>query len=179
LIFQHADAILQGKLLPLQSRDLQLVGKRAGLKGGYRIIQIAMFDLQQFYLLPDTVVVHGAPMDVQYVFKPDSPATSASPERKWSAAKWMLFRKTACGKHVLLSALALVSRNGSTLLAASKKEIAVSENHLSALRLKHAELEAQLELEETRPHPDDDLIHRLKKQKLQLKDAMTQEMASA
>ncbi|HMS20643.1 MAG TPA: YdcH family protein [Sphingorhabdus sp.] len=55
----------------------------------------------------------------------------------------------------------------------------MSENHLSALRLKHAELEAQLELEETRPHPDDDLIHRLKKQKLQLKDAMTQEMASA
>ena len=91
----------------------------------------------------------------------------------------MLFRKTACGKHVLFFFLALVSRNGSTLLATSKKEIAVSENHLSALRLKHAELEAQLEQEETRPHPDDDLIHRLKKQKLQIKDAMAQELASA
>lgn len=91
----------------------------------------------------------------------------------------MLFRKTACGKHVLFCFLALVSRNGSTLLATSKKEIAVSENHLSALRLKHAELEAQLEQEETRPHPDDDLIHRLKKQKLHLKDAMAQELASA
>ena len=91
----------------------------------------------------------------------------------------MLFRKTACGKHVLFFFLALVSRNGSTLLATSKKEIAVSENHLSALRLKHAELEAQLEQEETRPHPDDDLIHRLKKQKLHLKDAMAQELASA
>jgi hypothetical protein len=75
--------------------------------------------------------------------------------------------------------LALVSRNRSALLAASKKEIAVSENHLSALRLKHAELEAQLEKEEARPLPDEDLIHRIKKQKLQLKDAMAQELASA
>lgn len=55
----------------------------------------------------------------------------------------------------------------------------MSENHLSALRLKHAELETQLELEETRTFPDDDLIHRIKKQKLQLKDAMVQELASA
>jgi len=90
----------------------------------------------------------------------------------------MLFRKTGCGKHVLLSVLALVSRNESALRATSQKEIAVSENHLSALRLKHAELEAQLEKEETRPFPDDDLIHRIKKQKLQLKDAMAQELAS-
>ncbi len=55
----------------------------------------------------------------------------------------------------------------------------MSENHLSALRLKHAELEAQLEAEESRPYPDDDIIHRLKKQKLQLKDAMAQEHATA
>ncbi len=55
----------------------------------------------------------------------------------------------------------------------------MSENHLSALRLKHAELETQLEKEEARPFPDDDLIHRIKKQKLQIKDAMAQELASA
>jgi uncharacterized protein len=55
----------------------------------------------------------------------------------------------------------------------------VNKGHLSALQLKHAELEEQLELENARPHPDDDLIHRLKKQKLHLKDIMTQEMAAA
>lgn len=55
----------------------------------------------------------------------------------------------------------------------------MSENHLIALRQKHADLEKQLEIEENRPYPDDDLIHRLKKQKLALKDAMSQEMASA
>lgn len=49
---------------------------------------------------------------------------------------------------------------------------------MSALRQKHAELETQLEDEEARPYPDDELIHRIKKQKLQLKDAMAQEMAS-
>lgn len=55
----------------------------------------------------------------------------------------------------------------------------MSENHLSALRLKHAELETQLETEEARTFPDDDLIHRIKKQKLQIKDALAQELTSA
>jgi hypothetical protein len=55
----------------------------------------------------------------------------------------------------------------------------VNKGHLSALQLKHAELEEQLELENNRPFPDDDLIHRLKKQKLHLKDVMTQELTSA
>jgi hypothetical protein len=50
---------------------------------------------------------------------------------------------------------------------------------MSALQLKHAELEGQLELENARPLPDDDLIHRLKKQKLLIKDILTQELAAA
>jgi hypothetical protein len=63
-------------------------------------------------------------------------------------------------------------------IASKTKENAVSENHLSAMRLKHAELETQLEAEENRPFPDDDLIHRLKKMKLQLKDAMASQLAT-
>jgi hypothetical protein len=55
----------------------------------------------------------------------------------------------------------------------------VNEGHMAALQTKHAELEAQLETENNRPHPDDDLIHRIKKQKLALKDTITQRMASA
>ncbi len=55
----------------------------------------------------------------------------------------------------------------------------MSENHLSAMRLKHAELEAQIEAEENRPYPDEDLIHRIKKQKLAIKDAMAQELTTA
>ncbi|OYY70178.1 MAG: hypothetical protein B7Y00_07610 [Sphingomonadales bacterium 17-56-6] len=51
-------------------------------------------------------------------------------------------------------------------------------NHLSALRNKHAELEQKLEREERRPFPDSKIILNLKKQKLTLKDAITHESAS-
>lgn len=46
-------------------------------------------------------------------------------------------------------------------------------NHLSALRNKHAELEQILEREENRPFPDSKTILDLKKQKLHLKDVLT------
>lgn len=55
----------------------------------------------------------------------------------------------------------------------------MNNNHMSALRMKHAELEEKLEREENRPFPDNNLIHSLKKQKLHLKDALQQEMLSA
>lgn len=40
------------------------------------------------------------------------------------------------------------------------------------LESKHAALHALIEEEEHRPHPDDDLLHRLKKEKLRLKDEL-------
>ena len=54
------------------------------------------------------------------------------------------------------------------------KENDVNNNHLSALRNKHAELEQRLEREENRPFPDSKTILDLKKQKLQLKDGLVQ-----
>ncbi len=54
----------------------------------------------------------------------------------------------------------------------------MNEGHMAALQTKHAELEAQLDIENNRPHPDDDLIHRIKKQKLALKDMMLQNAVS-
>jgi len=55
----------------------------------------------------------------------------------------------------------------------------VNNSHISALRMKHAELEEKLEREENRPLPDTSLIHSLKKQKLHLKDLLTQESLPA
>jgi uncharacterized protein len=55
----------------------------------------------------------------------------------------------------------------------------VNNSHISALRMKHAELEEKLEREENRPFPDTSLIHSLKKQKLHLKDTLRQEQLSA
>jgi hypothetical protein len=54
----------------------------------------------------------------------------------------------------------------------------VNKGHLTALQQKHAELENQLESENNRPFPNDDLIHRLKKQKLHIKDQLNQQLAA-
>ena len=50
----------------------------------------------------------------------------------------------------------------------------MTEPHLESLKIKHADLEAKIADEESRPHPDDDIIHDLKKQKLRIKDALAQ-----
>ena len=47
-------------------------------------------------------------------------------------------------------------------------------SHVSALQLKHAGLERQIQEEMNRPMPDNDLIQTLKKQKLRIKEAITQ-----
>jgi len=57
------------------------------------------------------------------------------------------------------------------------KENDVHNNHLSALRNKHAKLEQKLEREENRPFPDSRTILNLKKQKLHLKDIILHESA--
>ncbi len=45
--------------------------------------------------------------------------------------------------------------------------------HVEALASKHAALHSKIMIEEHRAHPDDTLLHRLKKEKLRLKDAIT------
>jgi hypothetical protein len=49
-------------------------------------------------------------------------------------------------------------------------------SHQESLRLKHADLDAQIAEEERRPHPDDVVIHHLKKLKLRIKDELNQPM---
>lgn len=44
--------------------------------------------------------------------------------------------------------------------------------HVDSLASKHAALQAQIDAEEQRPHPDDVVLHRLKKEKLRIKDEM-------
>ncbi len=54
----------------------------------------------------------------------------------------------------------------------------MNQGHISSLESRHAELDAQLELENNRPHPNEDAIHRIKKKKLHIKDMLTQELAT-
>ncbi|MCW3797355.1 YdcH family protein [Sphingomonas sp. BN140010] len=44
--------------------------------------------------------------------------------------------------------------------------------HVDALASKHAALQSQIDAEEQRRYPDAVLLHRLKKEKLRLKDEM-------
>ena len=47
-------------------------------------------------------------------------------------------------------------------------------SHVSALQLKHAGLERQIQSELSRPMPDDALVHDLKKRKLRIKEELSQ-----
>ncbi len=49
----------------------------------------------------------------------------------------------------------------------------MDKGHVEAIASKHAALHAQVDAEEHRAHPDSDLLARLKKEKLRLKDALT------
>ena len=48
----------------------------------------------------------------------------------------------------------------------------MDQSQVEALELKHAELEALIDEEEHRPHPDDVRLHELKKEKLRVKDVL-------
>lgn len=48
------------------------------------------------------------------------------------------------------------------------------EDHIAALKSKHAELEQLLLSENNRPHPDQSVINDIKKQKLRIKDELVQ-----
>ena len=46
------------------------------------------------------------------------------------------------------------------------------DDRIESLKTKHAVLDTQLSLENTRPHPDEILVADLKKQKLRIKDEL-------
>ncbi len=48
----------------------------------------------------------------------------------------------------------------------------INPEHLEALRTKHASLEAEIDEENQRPHPDDIRLHELKKKKLHIKETL-------
>jgi hypothetical protein len=48
----------------------------------------------------------------------------------------------------------------------------MDQTEVDALAQQHAQLEALIDEEETRPHPDDVRLHELKKEKLRVKDEL-------
>ena len=49
----------------------------------------------------------------------------------------------------------------------------MAEAQVDEMASKHAALHSLIDEEEHRSHPDEDLLHRLKKEKLRLKDALS------
>ena len=49
----------------------------------------------------------------------------------------------------------------------------MDQGNVDSLENKHASLEAMINEEEHRPHPDDIKLHQLKKEKLRVKDVLT------
>ncbi|MGQ9369658.1 YdcH family protein [Azospirillum sp. ST 5-10] len=47
------------------------------------------------------------------------------------------------------------------------------EDRIESLRMRHRALELELKRESLRPHPDDAILAKIKKQKLRLKDEIT------
>ncbi|MEE9139630.1 MAG: YdcH family protein [Alphaproteobacteria bacterium] len=48
------------------------------------------------------------------------------------------------------------------------------QDHIASLKARHAELEQAIETENSRPLPDELLLHDLKRQKLRIKDEIAQ-----
>jgi hypothetical protein len=54
-----------------------------------------------------------------------------------------------------------------------EEEMGMQNAHISALEVKHADLETRIGEENQRPHPDMATLARLKKEKLRVKEAIT------
>ena len=48
----------------------------------------------------------------------------------------------------------------------------IEQGPVQVLKHQHKKLEAQLEIENTRPHPDGNLVNTIKRQKLRIKDEL-------
>jgi hypothetical protein len=47
------------------------------------------------------------------------------------------------------------------------------EQRIESLKTKHSSIDEELQAESHRPHPDEDRLHRLKREKLKIKDEIT------
>jgi uncharacterized protein YdcH (DUF465 family) len=162
LILEPHDLILQHQFFLFQPGNLKLVNGAAGTQRVDGIVEIAVFDLQLFKLCAISFVVH--------IHCYSEGVVNKSPTKKPYAPQAAFLWKTGHAKSDLL-----VPVRSATLT--QNEENDVNNSHMSALRLKHAELEIKLEREETRPLPDAKLVHTLKKQKLHIKDVIAQELA--
>jgi hypothetical protein len=161
LILQHRNLVLQAELPLFQPRDLQLIRRRRASQRLDRCIEIAVFDTKivKPRFLFGIGYVHSSSRRPRYPNRQTQDIDKAASDRRANQCGWPIG-----GRHLKAAGPHISDR--------STKEMGMQQAHLSALETKHADLDARIAEENQRPHPDDGLISRLKKEKLRLKEAI-------
>ena len=151
------DLILQPKLAPFQSSEFELISRAGGNHRLDLLVELTMLTLERIDPQGRFVVVHSlaGAFTANGAGAQGAGLHGASGEPNRS-------RETKQENRDLLDA-SLASMKGMRPMEKAQAE---------ALESKHAALHALIDEEEHRPHPDEDLLHRLKKEKLKLKDEL-------
>jgi uncharacterized protein YdcH (DUF465 family) len=155
----HAlDLVLELKLAALQSRQLKLVAGRLGGESKDPLIEVAVLGFERLKSWPRLVVIHAEAFT--HVSWRRNRSIARPSARYGGQAEQMA--ETRPRFRDLLS-----GGDTSFLKGAPMEKASVEE-----LQSKHAAVHALIDQEENRQHPDEDLLHRLKKEKLRLKDEL-------
>jgi hypothetical protein len=153
-IRQDRDLVPQAQLALFEARDLQLIGLRIGPKCLDALVQCPVFGLQFSQPLGWLVVIHiGLPLPL---------GTQGSRQGANAIRRAESSPRDKRAKMWFTPKLSRTSKGNDTMEKAQ----------VDALASQHAALQSRIDLEEQRPQPDDVLVHRLKKEKLRLKDEM-------
>jgi hypothetical protein len=153
--------VFQQQFAFLQSGDFELIGGPVQAERLDLLVKTTMFRLQHFEHLAGIIIIHPAQFTAvatarHQLTRNDAPARTKGRTMLQDGDK----RSETC----FTLAVSSQPKKGMTPMDQAQVE---------SLEQKHAALEAQIDEEEHRPHPDDIRLHELKKEKLRIKDEIT------
>ena len=135
---------------------MKLIGRPACAKLLNFCVKASVFRLQQLQLLLEGLI-HAQPALAQ------ATAAVTRDRPRGNAAEMMTMARQTPRFVIYCPVLSIAFTKGT----APMDKVQVDE-----LSSKHAALHALIDEEEHRPHPDEDLLHRLKKERLRIKDVL-------
>jgi uncharacterized protein YdcH (DUF465 family) len=154
------DVVLEAQFAPLQPGDLELVAGRLGAKRPNALVELAMLGLERFEPWARLIVTHRVVilLRIRVWSKPG--------HKRWLGRASRRMVQSIKTKRPIRDLLRVGDIGWVKGLAPMDKAV------VEELESKHAAVHALIEEEEHRTHPDEDLLHRLKKEKLRLKDEL-------
>ena len=150
LVLEKGDLVFQTQFAALDSCQLQLVAERFGRERRQPLVKDAVLGTQLGQAGKRYVVVHTP-----------TPSAGETAERELLRDQRNVRGETKWRFYGFL--MWSLPTKGMTRMEKAQAETLASQ---------HAKIQSQIDAEERRRHPDDALIHRLKKEKLRLKDEM-------